>query len=564
MNGAIPVAVISFRRIRTIAESCTMHDRGAYDYVIVGAGSAGCVLAARLSEDAGARVLLLEAGPRDTSPMLRIPAGASRVFRPNKYNWGYFTEPEPNLKGRRIYWPRGKTLGGSSAINGMVYMRGHPNDYDLWVQKGARGWSWDEVLPFFKRSEDQQRGASAAYGAGGPIAVQDLRVDDEGGRLFIEAAVNAGLKRNDDFNAGDQDGVGRPQATIRDGVRCSTAMGYLHPARKRPNLRVEVEALTTRPILDGKRVTGVEYRQGGETKRVDAAREVLLAGGVINSPQLLMLSGIGPAAHLQGKGVQVVHDLPGVGQNLQDHVYIYYMVKCSPQGLSANKDLVGVNVLGQALNYFTRRRGWLNLGATQASAFLRILPGAERPDVQVSFRPLSATVSPGGAFAIHDFAGLTSACCLLRPESTGRLELRSNDPNDPPAIHANYLATENDQRAFVGGYRFSRKIFETQPLKDHVTEEYWPGRDVRSDDEILDFIRTHAESMYHPVGACRMGDDPLAVVDAQGRVRGLAGLRVIDASIMPTIPSGNTNGPTIMLAEKIADSMRRETVASRM
>lgn len=541
---------------RTDAKSRAMTDLGTYDYVIVGAGSAGCVLAARLTEDGRTRVLLLEAGPKDSSMMLRIPAGTSRVFKPNKYNWGYFTEPEPQLKGRRIYWPRGRTLGGSSAINGMVYMRGHPNDYDMWVQKGARGWSWDEVLPYFKKSEDQQRGPSAAHGTGGPLAVQDLRIDDEGGRLFIESAVNAGLKRNDDFNAGDQDGVGRPQATIRDGVRCSTAMGYLHPARGRANLRVEVEALTTRLILDGKRVTGVEFHQAGETKRVNAAREVLLAGGTINSPQLLMLSGIGPAAHLNAKGVEVAHDLPGVGQNLQDHIYIYYMVKCAPAGLSANKDLVGLGVIGQALKYFTRKQGWLNLGASQAAAFLRILPGAERPDVQVSFRPLSAKVSHDGHLAIHDFPGLTAACCLLRPESTGRLELKTNDPNDHPAMLANYLATENDRRAFVGGYRFNRKIFETRPLKDHVTEEHWPGKGVQSDDEMLSFIREHAESMYHPVGTCRMGADALAVVDAQCRVRGLTGLRVIDASVMPTIPSGNTNAPTIMIAEKIADAIK--------
>jgi choline dehydrogenase len=529
-----------------------------FDYIIVGAGSAGSVLAARLSEDPKIKVLLLEAGPRDSSLMLRIPAGTSRVFKPGKYNWGYFTEPEPNLMNRRIYWPRGKTLGGSSAINGMVYMRGHPEDYAMWTQRGARGWGWDDVLPYFKKAEDQGRGESEHYGVGGPLAVQDLRIDDEAGRLFIDSAINAGLKYSDDFNSGDQDGVGRPQTTIRAGVRCSTAAAYLHPAEARSNLRVEVEAMATRLIMDGKRVTGVKYSQQGQLKQAHAGQAVISAGGAINSPQLLMLSGIGPADHLQSLGIEVRHDLSGVGENLQDHFYVYCIVKAATARLSANKKLVGLGAVAEALKYFTSKTGWLNLSANQASAFLRILPGAERPDIQVSFRPLSAKVSPRGDFDIHDFPGLTAACCLLRPESTGRLLLKSSDPAEYPAMQANYLDTENDRQAIIGGYKFNRRIFATNPIKDHLAEEYWPGRDVQSDDEILAFIRENAESMYHPVGTCAMGaaDDTRAVVDRDCKVRGLEGLYVIDASVMPTIPSGNTNAPTIMIAEKMADRLK--------
>ncbi|MGL5838337.1 MAG: GMC family oxidoreductase [Sphingorhabdus sp.] len=536
-----------------------MADEGdIFDYVIVGAGSAGCVLAARLSEDPKIRVLLLEAGPRDASMMLRIPAGTSRVFKPGKYNWGYFTEPEPNLMGRRIYWPRGKTLGGSSAINGMVYMRGHPDDYAMWTQRGARGWGWEDVLPYFKKAEDQGRGESESFGVGGPLAVQDLRIDDEAGRLFIESAVNAGLKFSDDFNSGDQDGVGRPQTTIRDGVRCSTAAGYLHPAKTRANLRVEVEAMANRVLMDGKRVTGVEYRQQGQIKQATATRAVISSGGAINSPQLLMLSGIGPAAHLKAMGIEVRNDLPGVGENLQDHFYVYCIVKAATARLSANKKLVGLGAVGEALKYFASKSGWLNLSANQASAFLRILPGAERPDIQVSFRPLSAKISPQGDFGIHGFPGLTAACCLLRPESMGRLLLKSADPKDYPAMQANYLDTENDRQAIIGGYKFNRKIFAADPIAGHLAEEYWPGKDVQSDDEILGFIRENAESMYHPIGTCAMGgaDAVRAVVDRDCKVRGLERLYVIDASVMPTIPSGNTNAPTIMIAEKMADRLK--------
>lgn len=528
-----------------------------WDYIIIGAGSAGCVMAARLSENPRNRVLLLEAGPRDSSLMLRIPAGTSRVFRPGKYNWGYMTDPLSTMAGRRMYWPRGKTLGGSSAINGMVYMRGHPDDYALWVQQGATGWGWDDVLPWFKKAEDQERGESESYGVGGPLAVQDLRVSDPAGRLYIEAGVAAGLCASDDFNSGVQDGIGRPQATIRDGVRCSTAAGYLRPAEKRANLKVKTGALVLKIATEGKHVTGVAYLKDGRTISACANRAVICCGGAVNSPQLLMLSGIGPADGIKAVGLDVVHDLPGVGQNLQDHVYAYCIAEAKEPGLSANRDLVGLGAVRQALKYLMGKRGWLNLGACQAAAFVRIMPDADRPDVQMSFRPLSAEVSETGDMVIHDFPGLTASCGLLRPESTGEIKLRSADPRDTPAILPNYLATERDQQTFLGGYRFNRKLFATSPLKEHVAREYWPGPDINSDEQTLAFLREHAESMYHAAGTCRMGSpaNRMAVVDSKCRVIGMEGLYVVDASVMPTITSANTNGPTVMIAEKAASHM---------
>lgn len=526
-----------------------------YDYIIVGAGSAGCVLANRLSEDSSKTVLLLEAGPEDKSMWMKIPAGTTKVFQPSAVNWGYFTEPEPNLRGRKIYWPRGRTLGGSSSINGMVYLRGHPEDYDQWARLGNPGWSWNDVVPFFCKSEDQQHGASELHGSEGPLAVTDPVIDDPAGRLFIESAMNTGLPLRKDFNDGIQEGVGRAQVTIRDGRRSSTSVAFLHPVRGRPNLRVAVEALAERVVLEGRRATGVSYRQGGISKIATARREVILCGGVINSPQLLMLSGIGPAAHLREHGIEVMLDLPGVGQNLQDHLYVYYVAKCE-KSISLNHRLAGPNLYIEALKYFANRSGYLNIGAVQATAFPRASPQATRPDVEVSFRPMSLNISKKGAISLDKFPGINASCSLLRPEARGRIHLASANPRDYPLIYANYLDNPVDLHVMREGLRWIRKTFETEPLSRFIKSEHAPGKAIQSDSEWENFIRDCAQSVYHPVGTCAMGNDQMAVLDHELRVRGVDGLRVVDASAMPRITSSNTNAPTIMIGEKGAEMIR--------
>ncbi|MFM0703554.1 GMC family oxidoreductase [Paraburkholderia sediminicola] len=526
-----------------------------YDYIIIGAGSAGCVLANRLSADPSTSVLLLEAGPEDKSMWLKIPAGTTKVFQPGPLNWGYFTEPEPSLRGRKIYWPRGKTLGGSSSINGMVYLRGHPEDYDQWERLGCSGWGWKDVMPHFRRSEDQQHGASELHGADGPLAVTDPVIDDIAGRLFIESAMNTGLPLRKDFNDGIQEGVGRAQVTIRQGRRSSTSIAFLHPIRDRANLRVAVEALAERVLLQGVRATGVRYTQGGTSKVAVARREVILCGGVINSPQLLMLSGIGPAAHLREHGIEVALDLPGVGENLQDHLYVYYVAKCE-KSLSLNHRLSGPSLYLEALKYFANRSGYLNIGAVQATAFARAVPQATRPDVEVSFRPMSLGISKNGTISLDKFPGINASCSLLRPQARGRIRLGSANPHDYPLIYANYLDNPADLRVMREGLRWIRRTFETEPLSRFISSEHAPGEAVQSDSEWENFIRDAAQSVYHPVGTCAMGTDHMAVLDHELRVRGIDGLRVVDASVMPRITSSNTNAPTIMIGEKGAEMIR--------
>ncbi len=522
-----------------------------YDYVIVGAGTAGCILANRLSENARNRVLLLEAGPEDDSMWIRIPAGVVRLIGPGRTNWGYFTEPEPNLVDRRIYWPRGRTLGGSSSINGMVHLIGHPEDYDGWAQLGNTGWGWEDVLPYFVKSEDQQHGASYTHGAGGLMPVRDVTVDDEAGRLFIQSAIAAGLPFRRDLNDGVQEGVGRAQVTVRNGRRSSASSAFLGPARSRPNLRVAVEALAGRVLVEEGRATAVHYSEHGED-HVARAGEVILCGGVINSPQLLMLSGIGPAANLRDVGIDVVHDLPAVGENLQDHLFVHCISEVDRR-LSLNHQLSGARMYLHALRYFITRRGYLNIGATQATAFVRVGPGASRPDVAVGFRPMSVGLGKKGSVVLDPFAGITASCSLLRPQSRGNIRLASRDPRVPPLIHANYLDSPVDLTVLRGALRWVRGVFARPPLAAHVRRERAPGADIQSDAGLEDYIRGAAQSNYHPVGTCRMGADRDSVVDPSLKLRGIAGLRVIDASIMPRITSSNTNAPTMMIAEKGAD-----------
>lgn len=524
----------------------------SWDYVVVGAGTAGCVLANRLTEDGKHRVLLLEAGPRDTNPWIHVPLGYGKLFARTDVNWAYESEPEPTLGGRRIFTPRGKVLGGSSSINGLVYIRGQPEDFDDW---GIPGWRFDDLLPYFKKSEDQGRGADAWHGTGGPIAVNDLPDKHELCDAFIASAEALGVPRNDDFNGARQEGAGYYQATTRNGRRSSAATGYLRPALKRPNLRVEVEALATRVRFEGPRAVGVEYLQGGGRKVVRAAREVILAGGSINSPQLLQLSGVGPSALLERHGIRLVHDAPGVGEDLQDHFYVRTFWRCT-KPITLNDDMASRwRQLGIGLKYILQRRGPLTVSAGYAAAFVRTRPGLARPDGQIYFINFS-TARRGGV--LHPFSGFTLSLSQLQAESRGWVRIRSADPKAPPAIQYNYLSTENERRSMVDGLKLVRRLAGAAPLSGYVAEEFQPGPRVHSDADWLAYGRENGDTVFHPTSTCRMGTDGGSVVDPSLRVRGLGALRVIDASVMPSVVSGNTNAAVFALAEKGADLVRAE------
>jgi choline dehydrogenase len=514
-----------------------------HDLIIVGAGSAGCVLANRLSEDARRSVLLLEAGPRDTNPWIHIPLGYGKLFADPRVNWAYESEPEPALGGRRIFTPRGKVLGGSSSINGLVYIRGQREDFDGW---GVPGWLFDDLLPYFRKAEDQSRGADAWHGVGGPLAVSDLPDRHEMCDAFIASAQANGIPRNDDFNGATQEGAGYYQANLRNGWRVSTAVGYLRPAEKRRNLRVEVEALVTRVLFEGTRAVGVEYRQRG-VLRTARAREVVLCGGSFNSPQLLQLSGIGPAQRLRELGIPVVHDAPEVGEGLQDHFYVRTYWRCT-HPITINDDMA--SLWGQmriGLKWLLQRRGPLTVSAGYAAAFVRTRPELTRPDAQYYFINFSIAKRGG---VLDPFSGFTCSMSQLRAESRGWVRLRSADPAQAPAIHYNYLATEGDRRTMVDGLKRLRTLVNTPPFSQYVAQERAPGPDVQSDDEWLGFCRATGETVYHPTSTCRMGVDAASVVDADLRVRGVAGLRVVDASVMPAVVSGNTNAAVVAIAEK--------------
>ncbi len=527
-----------------------MSEVQTYDYVIVGAGSAGCVLADRLTANGRYRVLLLEAGPRDTDFWIHVPLGYGKLFARTDVNWAYEGEPEPTLNGRRVFTPRGKVLGGSSSINGLVYIRGQPEDFDAW---GVPGWGFDDLLPYFKKSEDQSRGADAWHGVGGPLAVSDLPDKHELCDAFIDSAAALGVPRNDDFNGASQEGTGYYQATARNGRRCSAATGYLRSAETRANLRVEVNALATRVTFDGgdtKRATGVEYRQHGATQSARAAREVILAGGTFNSPQLLQLSGVGSRELLEQHGIAVVLDAPEVGANLQDHFYVRTFWKCN-KPITLNDDMMSLWRQAKiGLQYLLLKRGPLTVSAGYAAAFLRTRPELTRPDAQLYFINFS-TAKRGGH--LHPFSGFTCSVSQLQAESRGWVRVRNNDPASPPAILYNYLATEADQRMMVDGLKFARRLVNTPPLSGYVVNEEHPGPRVQSDEDWLAFCREAGDTVFHPTSTCRMGTDAHAVVDPRLRVRGLAALRVVDASVMPAVPSGNINAAVIAVAEKGAD-----------
>ena len=528
------------------------------DYVVVGAGSAGCVVAARLSET-GARVVLLEAGPPDRLPWIHIPAGMLKLLYHPVVNWNYSSEGTEGSGGRRIHWPRGKTLGGSSSINGMLYVRGNPADFDGWAQMGCRGWSFDDVLPYFRKSEDYQQGGEPEFrGSGGPLKVEDYRTILPLTHRFIEGAQQAGFPYSKDLNGRVQEGVGYSQMTRRGKWRGSTAQTFLREARGRPNLRVETEALASRLLFEGKRCVGVTFRQRGQDVTVRAAREVILSGGAVNSPHLLHISGVGPAAHLQSIGVAVVHDLPGVGGNLQDH-YVARVSHRVKGSISINRLARGVRLAAEVARFFVQGRGALTFGVTTAQVFCRSSPEKGSPDLQLLFTPASYDPSKFGALETED--GMTVAVCPVRPDSRGTIMARSADPASAPVITPNYLSDPNDARVLIAGMRFTRSIFASPAIAQHSVVETLPGRDVQTDDALTDYARQFGNTIYHPVGTCRMGDGPAAVVDSRLRVHGIGGLRVIDASVMPTLTTGNTNAPTIMIGEKGAAMIREDAGA---
>ncbi|MGY1815039.1 GMC family oxidoreductase [Blastococcus sp. SYSU D00820] len=522
-----------------------------FDVVVVGAGSAGCALAGRLTEDPSLRVLLLEAGGSDDVLEVRVPAALYKVWRTRR-DWNYTTEPQPGLGGRRLFWPRGKLLGGSSSINAMIYVRGAAADYDEWAQlTGDPSWSYESVLPLFRRMEDNARGADRWHGTGGPLRVEDPRSPHPWSRAAVQSAVAAGYPRNDDFNGADQEGVGLYQLTQRRGRRWSAADAYLHPVAGRPNLTVRTGALTTRVLVSGGRATGVEYRRGGRLHVAHAAAEVVLAGGAVNSPQLLMLSGIGPADHLREVGVDVVHDLPGVGAGLQDHPLVPTIWHTRTGG-----SLHLAESPGGMAKWFLARRGPLTSNLAEAGLFTRSRPDLDGPDLQFHFLPVKfwrqAEVDP-------DVDAFTAAAVLVRVHSRGSVRLRSADPAWAPAIDPGYLSDDRDLDALVCGIEKAREIAAAGPLAAVLADEWSPGGTVHRREDLRQAVRDTLESLYHPVSSCRMGTDDLAVVDPRLRVRGLEGLRVADASVMPTLVRGNTNAPTIMIGERAADLVAGRT-----
>jgi choline dehydrogenase len=528
-----------------------------FDYIIVGAGSAGCVLANRLTASGKHRVLLLEAGGRDSNMWIHIPLGFGKLFNNDKVNWLYKSEPEPELNNRQIIQPRGKVLGGSSSINGLLYIRGQHEDYDHWRQLGNTGWAFADVLPYFRRAENQERGADDLHGVGGPLAVSNVCEPHPLCEAFLDAAEQTGIPRTDDFNGPTQEGAGYFQLTAKNGRRWSTAVGYLKQARARPNLTLEINALATRIPFSGRRAAGIEYRQGDTTRTAYADGEVILAGGAFNSPQLLQLSGVGPAELLRQHGIAVIADMAGVGSDLQDHLQVRMQFRCT-EPITAN-DVINRWRHRAGLRYMLTRKGLLSVGAGYAGAFFRTRPDLATPDVQIHF--LIFSTETAGA-TVHPFSGFMASICQLRPDSRGFVRIKSGDPRVPPAIQPRYLSTRSDCDTVVAGLNVLRRVMNQPVMRRLIAEERAPGDKCVSDADLLAYARNTGTTVYHPTSTCRMGPDANAVVDERLRVRGFEALRVIDASIMPTVVSGNTNAAAVMIGEKGADMVLEDAAAA--
>ena len=528
-----------------------------YDYIVVGAGSAGCAVARRLSDDPALGVLLLEAGGPSDGFWNRTPAGVARLHKSEQFNWNYMTLPVSGLRDRTIYWPAGKALGGSSAINGMVYIRGDRRDFDNWAKLGNPGWGWDDVLPYFRRSETNARGSSAVHGGDGPLHVTNPAIVHPTVVDFIRAAEMCGLPRRTDFAFGEQEGSGTVQYTIRNGERHSSYRAYIEPVRDRPNLVVETGAHVCRILFRERTATGVELIQGGQKRTIFANREIILSAGALRSPHLLLLSGVGDGRQLQNHGVPLVAHLPGVGRNLQDHLTV--RVQAETNRLSSyNRDLRGWRKYWQGARYVLTKGGYLALGTSSAAAFFKSSASVEYADVEISFRPMTFTAHPSGKVEVDGYDAISGSVYRVRPASRGQVGLASPNPLDAPSIQPNYLGAPEDLEATVAGIRVLRQILSTEPLASRIRKEIVPGSIADTNEKLADYVRRDAASVFHPAGTCKMGNDDMAVVDSNLRVRGIERLRVIDASIMPVVTSGNTNAPTIMIGEKGADLVRSE------
>jgi choline dehydrogenase len=528
------------------------------DYIVVGAGSAGCVMANRLSED-GANVVLLEAGPKDVNPFIHIPAGVRTLLYNKSINWMYSSEPEPGSGGRRIQWPRGTVVGGSSSINGMQYVRGNSTDYDGWAQRGCKGWSYDEILPFFRKSEDFLESGDSAYrGRGGPLKVEEARTILPLTDLFVEAAQQAGFPLTADYNGAQQEGVGYSQMTRMGRRRASTAQTFLAEAKGRSNLKIETDAMAAKLLFEGKKCVGVSFRQGGQMRELRADREVVVCGGAINSPHLLQVSGIGPGAHLQSLGIETLHDLPGVGDNLSDH-YVVRIAHRVKNAVSMNQQARFPRVVPEVIRWVLRGDGALTFGATSAMMFTRSREGLSSPDLQLLFAPVS--FEPDRKNVLERKPGMAVAICPARPESRGTIMAGSADPFEPAVIRPNYLSAESDLHVLKAGIEQTRKVFAAPALANYTEGEVRPGTPMDTIEQVREYAQSQGTTIYHPVGTCKMGEDPMAVVDSRLRVHGIDGLRVIDASVMPTVTTGNTNAPTIMIAEKGAAMIREDAAA---